>query len=285
MRPYYYLGDDRALTTLADGSPFFVNTRDIGITTWIILGGHWETFADEILCGVVRSGDHVLDAGANQGYYTVRMGQRVGPGGHVTAFEPNPQLLPVLRNNAAINGLAERCTIYPCGLADAAGTAPLSFTYANMGGGTLLAKAGQGPHDDPSQPVNVETIEIVAGDDVLADDTVFDVMKFDIEGYEPLAALGLEKVIARSGDAAIMVEIAPRDWLQFGDLGTLLARFTRGHRQCYRMGHDGLLDPFDAADEATLAHVADVADPFYLLMMPPLHWAMDFVRSRCRPTP
>ena len=86
MRPYYYLGNRRGLTRLASGEPFFVNTSDHGITSWIIMGGTWETFVDDILSNIVRPGDRVLDAGANQGYYTIRLGTIVGPEVRVVAF-------------------------------------------------------------------------------------------------------------------------------------------------------------------------------------------------------
>ncbi len=273
MRPYYYLGRDRALTQLADGRPFFVTTRDVGITTWIILGGSWEVFVDTIICGVVRSGDHVLDAGANQGYYTVKMGHIVGATGRVDSFEPNSELLEILRSNVDINGLAGRVRVHPKALGASNGRATLSFTYANMGGGTLhgLDKVDK-----------QELVAVVAGDDHLPPDTTFDFMKFDIEGLEPDAAAGLEKCIARSTMAPIVVEVTAREWAKKGDLAEILHRFTQGFRLTYQIAHDGLLDPMDISDSGGIARLAEREDPVYMLMMPPEHWAMNFVRAHCR---
>ena len=65
MRPYYYLGTNWALTQLSNGLPFFVNTDDRGISTWIVLGGTWENFVDDIMQDILRPNDVCLDVGAN----------------------------------------------------------------------------------------------------------------------------------------------------------------------------------------------------------------------------
>ena len=53
-RPYYPLNDGWGLTYLSTGQPFFVNTEDRNITPWILMGGHWETNVDRILCAYVK---------------------------------------------------------------------------------------------------------------------------------------------------------------------------------------------------------------------------------------
>jgi FkbM family methyltransferase len=274
MRPYYYLGDHRALTQLANGQPFFVNTRDIGITTWIILGGAWEHFVDDILCGVTRADDRVLDAGANQGYYSVKLGRIVGPDGRIVAFEPNPELYELLESNLDINGFGPRSLVFRQALGAVAGNAELRFSYRNMGGGSLA------PHlADGQEAVRVE---VVRGDDVLPPDTVFDVMKFDVEGFEPEAAEGLTGVLARSPHAAIVVEISPQWWSRGPGPAPVLARFAVGGKEGFEIAHDGLLTPLSLHDPQGIAGLQARGDSFYMLLLPAQHWAMDFVRSKCR---
>jgi FkbM family methyltransferase len=271
MRPYYYLGGQRALTQLSNGLPFFVNTRDRGITSWIILGGTWENFVDDLICGVTREGDRVLDAGANQGYYSVKLGHIVGPEGRVVAFEPNPELFGVLQSNVDINGFASRTTLHRKALGEASKRAQFRFGYDNMGGGSIVDDLAKGD-------ISID-VDVVRGDEILPPDSVFDVFKFDIEGNEPNAALGLVEVISRSPRAAIIVEISPAEWLKVGDFAEILARFSGVNRIGFEIGHDGFLDRLNINEPATMSRRTDM---FYALLLPPDHWAIDFVEGRCR---
>ncbi|MCP5397338.1 MAG: FkbM family methyltransferase [Sphingomonadaceae bacterium] len=259
------------MTQLAHGEPFFVDTRDTGITPWIILGGTWETFVDPILCGVTRLGDRVLDAGANQGYYAVKLGRIVGPGGHLATFEPNPAMADVLRANLAINALEGHSMVYQQALGAEAGLATLRFDPAFAGSASLSDAMARG-----EERIKVE---VVRGDDVLSADTAFDVMKFDIEGFEPQAALGLAAVLGRSAGAAIVIEITPKEWRNCGNFAEILERFTWGHRVGFEICHDGLLERLDLTDTGALAGRAEA---FYALLLPQDHWAMDFARSKLR---
>jgi len=66
-------------------------------------GGEQEVL--ERLLSTLKPGDVVYDVGANLGLYAVFLGQAVGPGGQVIAFEPEPHYCDRLRGNAALNGL------------------------------------------------------------------------------------------------------------------------------------------------------------------------------------
>ena len=137
MRPYYYLGQNWGLTQLSTGDPFFVNTDDRGITTWIILGGTWENFVDDVLTRIARPGEVFLDVGANMGYYTVKIGKKVGPAGRVYSFEPNAELFPFVRENISINGMNGWAKVFPLAVGAEPGWSRLTFDYSNMGGGSL----------------------------------------------------------------------------------------------------------------------------------------------------
>ena len=265
------MGDDagQALTQLSNGLPFYVNTKDEAITPWIILGGTWENFVDDILCGITRPGDCVLDAGANQGYYSVKLANIVGETGSLYAFEPNPEVFRFLYSNININGFRKRSHIYSKALGSKSATARLSFSFENIGGGSIA-------RDSDAADDGVLEVEVVRGDDIVPADVAFDVFKFDIEGSEPEAALGLEHTISRSSTAAIVVEIFPGAWSSFGSFDEILERFTQGFRVGFEICHDGLLEPLDLAKAGTRT------DTFYALLLPPDHWAMDFARSRCR---
>ena len=250
MRPYYYLGNDAALTQLSTGHPFLVNTRDRGITTWIILGGVWETFVDDILCALVRPGQVFIDVGANQGYYTIKLGHLVGEAGAVFSFEPNPELYRFLFDNVSINGLASRVRAYRVAAGDAPGQSILRFPYNNMGGGHVAVPG----HPAAPQTDDVDSgsyrIDVARIDDVLPARTVADLIKIDVEGYEPLAVRGMRETLDRSPNAAIVLEVAVAAWARFGDPIALLEQ-VRGARDAYWIDHGGRLTPVTLDQLAT----------------------------------
>jgi FkbM family methyltransferase len=65
----------------------------------------------------------VLDVGANTGYYVLLAASAVGTGGHVYAFEIQPEIIEILRRNVARNGFEDRVTIVASGCFSAEGEA------------------------------------------------------------------------------------------------------------------------------------------------------------------
>ena len=59
----------------------------------------------------LKRGDVVADIGAGGGYMSLRMAKRVGPTGKVYANDLQPQMLDLLRQNAAKAGLANIVTV------------------------------------------------------------------------------------------------------------------------------------------------------------------------------
>jgi len=59
----------------------------------------------------LRTGMTVAEVGAGTGYVTLRMAKRVGPGGKVYANDLQPQMLVLLRNNAAKGGITNVETV------------------------------------------------------------------------------------------------------------------------------------------------------------------------------
>jgi FkbM family methyltransferase len=56
-----------------------------------------------LMARVLHEGDHVIDGGANYGYFTVIMSKLVGESGHVFAFEPGENNLWKYKENLSIN--------------------------------------------------------------------------------------------------------------------------------------------------------------------------------------
>jgi len=71
------------------------------------------------------------DLGAHYGLYSVGLARRVGPGGQVAAFEPNPLSFARLSRHARMNGLTW-LKAFNGAVSDEAGTGEL-FTYGDLG--------------------------------------------------------------------------------------------------------------------------------------------------------
>jgi FkbM family methyltransferase len=110
----------RAVPVVVNNSQtMFVDLRN-GLAHTLLEGSPWQTVpweTDEqaIMRSVVSPGDVVFDIGANIGLHTALLAERVGPSGHVEAFEPNHELLYAIRQTALHAG---NITVHAFGLGD-----------------------------------------------------------------------------------------------------------------------------------------------------------------------
>jgi FkbM family methyltransferase len=146
----------------------------------------------EILARLIRAGDTVVDAGAHVGYMTTLAALGAGPGGHVLAWEPLPQLFDALGRNVA--AVAARWPIARITLRNAAlGSAPgqgalvLPKEDASNDATGRLDWTGRSPAQ--SIPVRIETIDDAVGVESI------DVMKLDVEGSEGRVLAGARRAL------------------------------------------------------------------------------------------
>ncbi|HEV8540311.1 MAG TPA: FkbM family methyltransferase, partial [Nitrospiraceae bacterium] len=71
----------------------------------IVRRGYQELGTERLLIAGLRPGDKLIDVGAHRGIFTVIGAQRVGDGGHVYAFEPDPKNMHGLKKAIHINGV------------------------------------------------------------------------------------------------------------------------------------------------------------------------------------
>jgi FkbM family methyltransferase len=259
MRPYYPLSGKWALTQLSTGQPFFVDKDDRHIGIWIILGGVWETCVDDVLCALARPGDCFVDVGANLGYYTIKIGGMVGPEGKVFSFEANPDMFDFLQENVGINGYAGRARVFSAALGDKPGQLTLAFDRSCPGGGAVLLT-----HEHAPPGLEIRTVPVITLDDSVPAGQVVDLIKIDVEGFEPLVFKGMEQTLARSPNAAIVTEVSFAQWQRFGSPIEMLTRFADG-RRLFRIFNDGRLEEL-SGDALNASLDRDFIS--YVLMLP-----------------
>lgn len=87
----------------------------------LYLFGSWEATETAFLKRIVKSGDTVLDVGANIGYFTVLLSLLVGPSGRVFGIEPTQSTYEQLVKNVEINRL-DNVTLCRVALSDKSGS-------------------------------------------------------------------------------------------------------------------------------------------------------------------
>ncbi len=150
----------------------------------------------------LRSGDVVLDVGANIGWYSVLCDRLAEPGVAIFAFEPDPENAALLRRNLERNHAA-RVQLVTAAVSDSEREATLHrFGGGNRGQHTLLP--------------------LYSGDDIQVKTTTLDhfwsraglgmrrlrLLKIDIEGHEAAAMRGGADVLGRC--ELLLMEYSPR---------------------------------------------------------------------------
>src|SRR4051812_8294418 len=103
----------------------------------LYIGGSFEPNEFVFLHRVLEEGMRVIDAGANEGVYTLFAARGVGPGGRVVAFEPSARERRRLEDNIRINHL-RNIEVRGSALGESAGEVTLAIAeYGHEGQNTI----------------------------------------------------------------------------------------------------------------------------------------------------
>jgi FkbM family methyltransferase len=183
--------------------------------------GYWMKFdlAEAIQCGmylnkyepvqsqwvrdILNKGDAFLDVGANVGYYTTLSASLVGTNGRVIAFEPSPYAYKKLKSIIQENSIVQ-VELFQCAAGDK--NCQLNLYLPNEG---HLHSPSLVKSNDAYIPIKVEVC-CLDSHPSLASQATIDMMKIDIEGFEPNALRGMQ------------------DYLQSGRIRYLMCEFNSG---------------------------------------------------------
>ena len=198
------------ITELPGNLRLFLDLSDrvIGMN---ILQGNYELEEVEFIRSCIVPGDHVLDVGANIGYFSVLMASWVGEAGSVVAFEPVPANLLLLRRSIAENRFENRVQVIPGVVADEVGEADLltvDVRYAfNSGGAYIVGGAAPTPRDH--RRIRVMKTQL----DALDMPRPVSFIKIDVEGAKALALRGAKELL-RTDRPRVLTEINPEQLLK-----------------------------------------------------------------------
>lgn len=191
--PAPYIGEE-LVALMTDVGQVWIPKSDDVMRPFMEERGTWEPEEGRLLKEFFKPGLRFLDVGANVGYFSL-MAAAGCPGALIHAFEPHPLTSRIL----ALNAWQANADITTHALALSDGERVLALSTAETNLGDTRARAtGRGTMLSPA----------AALDDVLPD-ARFDLVKIDVQGFEPEVLSGMAGMLRRSPDVVIVSEFWP----------------------------------------------------------------------------
>lgn len=235
-----FLGDDWSVCRVLGRYRMFVDTRDVGLSTFLLLDGYWEMWTTEAMLRFIRPGMTVVDIGANLGYFSLLMGDLVGPTGRVVAFEPNPRMAERARRSAHVNGFAGITQVHEVALSDHSGDTMMFVPPTEPKNAHFSQAMGR------EGEIRVRVQRADAFDAILDADFI----KIDTEGAEEMVWRGMDGILRRDRPLTVFLEFTPARYL---DAAAFLDSILAGGFALNR------IDYFDPAGVVAVSR-ADVLD-------------------------
>jgi FkbM family methyltransferase len=226
------------------GGRLYVHLLDLGVGRPLYTGLEYEPDETTFLQRSLKPGMTTIDVGANVGFMALLAAKAVGPTGTVIAIEPDPGNADLLAANVERNGY-RNVRIQRCAVGSETGTAQLFRSAWNMGNHRL--NPGEGGQAIAHEAISVPVRTV---DDLVAENGLsrVDVIKMDVEGYEPGVLGGMMSTLARF-KPVILTEFWPYGMRDAGfDPAAFLDR-------CVRAGYEGRAL---AAPETPLKTVSEI---------------------------
>lgn len=179
---------------LADGTRLALDLGDRTQALAYLTRRYSEELVRQIVAALPPGG-LFLDAGANAGLVTFQVAHR-RPDARVVAFEPNPAAVAAWRRNRALCA-SRSVELEASALGDAHGTVTLQAPATDLGAG-LVAAGGEGI------AVPVTTLDAACARRGIER---VDVLKLDVEGYEPEALAGARGLLTARAVRTLLVEL------------------------------------------------------------------------------
>jgi len=167
-----------------------------------------------LLTAHIRSGDWVLDVGANVGHYTLRMAELVGPSGRVVALEPVPDTFSLLAANVRLAAHAN-VSLLNVAASDSIGMARMEIPRFSDGRTNFYQahlSVDIGALAVLTLPVDALSLPRVS------------LVKIDVEGHEFPVLRGMRRLLERDHPVLIVETSAPETVGMLTGLGYTVAR-------------------------------------------------------------
>jgi FkbM family methyltransferase len=199
----------------------------------VFIGGCIDPNEFAFLDSFLRDGMVFVDAGANEGLYSLFASRCVGPSGRVVSFEPSQREFHRLSCNIQLNGL-ENVHAVQTALAETPGDLELSVADPSHAGQNTLGKFIYQVPLLRTERVSAQTLDGFAAESGLAR---LDVLKLDVEGAERRVLDG-SRTVLRQMRPVILFEASDAALKEQGSSLPDLLEFLRSQEyRFYAPGH------------------------------------------------
>lgn len=205
LRPFQFKGKARLLGALTPRSGtrvamihgYRVRLDLIDHIQRTVFLGAYERWESGVFRRLLRPGMYCVDVGANVGYFTLLAARRVGPTGRVYAIEPSPYAADLLIGTVSDNGISQ-VRVERCGLGCRRSEVVLYDAVVGNHTPTMLGDSGGLGRSVPVRTLD-ECVHEWGIDRI-------DLLKVDVEGYEPEVFAGAARTLAEGRVRAILCE-------------------------------------------------------------------------------
>lgn len=186
----------------------FLNPND-PVVSGAIFFNVYETTERKFIKSISFKGMRVLDIGANIGYYTALLSQEAGDNGLILALEPDlesykylSQSIRSLENNNVLS--------FPVAASNLSQRLPLYISKENRGDNRLYKN---------NQKRDCIIVDCLTIDELSTKTKIesFDLIKIDVQGYEPKVFKGMGNTIKSSRNLTILTEFWPKGIMEAGE--------------------------------------------------------------------
>lgn len=174
------------LTKLQNGLKLWYRADDKYIGQRIALQ-KYEEYESILILRNVNKNSVVADVGANIGYYTLLLAKICKK---VYALEPDKNCFGILKKNVKENNLKNVVLINKA-VSDGKGKVEFVVDKVNLGNSRIKSQ-----RDCFAEPRN-DVVSCDTLDDILINEKQIDLIKIDVQGWEPKVILGAKKIIAK----------------------------------------------------------------------------------------
>ncbi|MGD0465834.1 MAG: FkbM family methyltransferase [Gammaproteobacteria bacterium] len=203
---YSNFDDTHVKTRLFNGMPIIVNKVDKIVCKSIRETGVWDPVETKAILPLFKPRQTVVEVGANYGYYTLLIAEKIGKSGKLISYEANPDVYKYLIKSVAMNHFRPpMVTVKNLAVADHKDTAVLVYGFDNIGGGFISNIKDEKANCQNGNGFICHRVATTSLDEDLGNIKI-DILRMDAEGSEYFILKGAKKILSNSPNAIIIME-------------------------------------------------------------------------------